>query len=143
MNPEHRAPDDDLVSEAAAALDTSEIAIFRRAWAHWYGAPPEEWRIEPPFLDYMFGGPAPPWVRDYARRVVEANRREPIDPCAWGVRSLHVPSPVRGFLSAVLAVAILVVLVVLAERAAQHIAGVDTCFTPPCYDTRPPSLPGQ
>ena len=127
------ASDDDLVAEAAAALDIPEIAIFRRAWAHWYGADPEERRIERSFLVYMFGGPAPPWARDYARRVVAANRRELIDPRAWGVRSLHVRSPWRGFLSAVLAVTVLVVLVVLADAAAKRIAGVEACFTPPCY----------
>lgn len=126
-------PDDDLVAEAAAALDVPEIAIFRRAWSHWYGGTPDERRIERPFLVYMFGGAAPAWARDYARRVVEAHRREVIDPRAWGVRSIYVRSPLRGFLSVVLAVAVLVVLVVLADAAAKQIAGVEACLTPPCY----------
>lgn len=134
-----RVPDGDLVSEAAAALDIPEIAIFRRAWTHWYGGTPDERRIEPPFLRYMFGGSAPPWVRAYARHVVESHRREPIDPRAWGVRSSYVRNPVRGYLLTLASVTVIVVLVVLADSAARHIAGTDACYTPPCYgDGRSP-----
>lgn len=127
------ASDAALVSEAAAALDIAEIAVFRRAWSEWYGAPPEEARIEPPFVIYMFGGPAPMWVRAYARRIVAEHRRAVLDPRAWGVFSAYVRNPVRGYLLAVVSVLVLIALVALADIAAQHMPGIQGCLTPPCY----------
>lgn len=137
------ASDAELVTEAAAALDTSEIAIFRRAWCHWYGAAPEEARIERPFVVYMFGGRAPTWVRDYARRVVSENRSGPIEPSAWGFRSAYVRNPVLGYALAVLTVVVVIALVVAADISAQYIAGIEGCLTPPCYDQNltPPPVP--
>lgn len=129
------ASDAALVTEAAAALDIAEIAVFRRAWSEWYGVPPDEGRIEPPFVVYMFGGPAPMWVRAYARRIVAEHRRAVLDPRAWGVRSSYVRNPLCGYLLAVVSVLILIVLVALADTAAQHIPGIEGCFTPPCYAT--------
>lgn len=128
-----------LIAEAAAALDTSEIAIFRRAWAHWYGSAPDETSIEPPFLIYMFDGRAPSWARDYARRIVVRHRAEAIDPYAWGSRSGYVRNPVLGFALAVLTVLIVIGLVVVADYSAQFISGIEGCLTPPCYGSEPPS----
>lgn len=136
MNRAH-ADDAALVTEAAAALDTSEIAIFRRAWAHWYGRAPRESRIEPSFLVYMFGGRAPAWVRDYARRIVALHRDEPLDPRAWDSRVEHVRNPVLGFLLAVLTVVVVIGLVVIADDSARFIAGTEGCLTPPCYGNDP------
>lgn len=134
--------DADLITEAAAALDTSEIAIFRRAWSYWYGGPADEARIEPPFLIYMFGGRAPHWAREYARRVVAENRAGDIVPQAWGIQSAYVRNPLLGFALTVLAVVVLIGLVVAADIAAQYIAGVEGCLTPPCYDVNPrPPVP--
>lgn len=130
-----QSSDAELVTEAAAALDTSEIDIFRRAWSHWHGGAADEARIEPPFIVYMFGGRAPYWVRDYARMVVTENRACVIDPHAWGIRSRYVRNPLLGYLLTVLAVFVLIVLVVAADISAQYIAGIEGCFTPPCYDT--------
>lgn len=127
-----------LISEAAAALDTSEISIFRRAWAHWYGSPPDEASIEPPFLVYMFEGRAPSWARDYARRIVVRHEAETIDPYAWGSRSGYVRNPVLGFALAVLTVVIVIALVVVADYSAQFISGIEGCLTPPCYAQAPP-----
>lgn len=129
--------DSALVAEAAAALDTSEIAIFRHAWAHWYGHAPSESRIEPSFLVYMFGGRAPAWVRDYARRIVARHRAEPLDPGAWGSRVDYVRNPLLGYLLAVLTVLVVIALVVVADYSAQYIAGIEGCLTPPCYDSDP------
>ena len=136
-----QATDTELITEAAAALDTSEIAIFRRAWSHWYGAPADEARVEPPFLVYMFGGRAPHWAREYARRVVEENRARTIEPQAWGTVSSYVRNPLLGFALAVLSVLVVIALVVAADISAQYIAGIEGCFTPPCYELHPP--PGQ
>lgn len=127
------ATDAALVTEAAAALDVPEIAVFRRAWSEWYGAPPEEAHIEPPFVVYMFGGPAPMWVRAYARRVVAEHRRAVLDPRAWGVGPAYIRNPALGYLLAAASVLVLIVLVALADVAAQHLAGIEGCFTPPCY----------
>lgn len=129
--------DSALISEAAAALDTSEIAIFRRAWVHWYGVPAVEARVEPLFLIYMFGGRAPSWVRDYARRIVARHRDQPLDPYDWGSRSGYARNPLLGFALAVLAVVVVIALVIAADYSAQFITGLEGCFTPPCYGTGP------
>lgn len=122
-----------LVTEAAAALDTSEIAVFRGAWWHWYGHAPDEGRLEAQFITYMFGGSVPVWVRDYARRVVAEHRGGRLVPRVWGFRSPYIRNPVLGYTLAVVAVAVLIVLVVLASGAAEYIGGLDGCVTPPCY----------
>lgn len=122
-----------LVTEAAAALDTAEIAVFRRAWLHWYGDWPDEDRIVASFIPYMFGGSAPVWVRDYARRVVSAQRHGHFVPHRWGFSSTYVRNPLLGYALAVVAAATLIILVVLASAAAEYITGLDGCITPPCY----------
>lgn len=136
-----RASDAELVTEAAAALDTSEIEIFRRAWTHWHGGAADEARIEPRFIIYMFGGGAPFWVRDYARQVVDENRSSLIQPQLWGIHSSYIRNPLLGYALTVLAVLVLIALVVAADISAQYIAGVEGCFTPPCYDTSIPQAP--
>lgn len=138
-----QSSDAELVTEAAAALDTSEIEIFRRAWTHWHGGAADETRIEPRFLVYMFGGRAPYWVRDYARHVVNENRSSLIQPQAWGIRSSYIRNPLLGYVLTVLAVVVLIALVVAADISAQYIAGIEGCFTPPCYDTSAPLPPGH
>lgn len=135
------ASDAELVTEAAAALDTSEIEIFRRAWAHWHGDAVDEARIEPRFVVYMFGGRAPFWVRDYARQVVSENRSSLIQPQAWGIRSSYIRNPLLGYALTVLAVVVLIGLVVTADISAQYIAGLEGCFTPPCYSADLPQAP--
>jgi len=126
-----------LVTEAAAALDTEEIAIFRRAWAHWYGHAPSESCIGPSFLVYMFGGRAPARVCDYTRRIVPLHRDEPLDPRAWGSRVDYVRNPLLGFSLAALTVVVVRGLVLIADYSAQFIADIEGCLTPPCYDSNP------
>jgi hypothetical protein len=86
----------------------------------------------------MFGGRAPHWARDYARRVVEENRTGTIRPLAWGIRSSYVRNPLVGYALTVLAVIVLIGLVAAADISAQYIAGIEGCLTPPCYDSNPP-----
>lgn len=82
-------------------------------------------------------------MRDYARLVVSENRACLIDPRAWGIHSRYVRNPLLGYLLTVVAVFVLIMLVVLADISAQYIAGVEGCFTPPCYDLNlNPSRPG-
>ena len=64
--------DADLASEAKAALGILDFELFRTAWRNWYGAEPEDRRLEPAFVAYLYTTRLPGYVRHFARQVLEA-----------------------------------------------------------------------
>ena len=65
--------DGDRVVYAAKVLDVSEFELFERAYSDWYGREPETLTIEHEFVQYLYFGAAPPWVRHYARMTLDAH----------------------------------------------------------------------
>lgn len=84
--------DRSLVTEAAAALDTSEIAVFRGAWWHWSGRAPDEGRLEAQFITYMFGGSVPVWVRGRCSPLISFTIRRMTRSASGGTPARH-PGP--------------------------------------------------
>ncbi len=128
-------PDVGQVLEASSLLDITEFELFRLAFVHWFGHRPEERRLERAFAVYMFRQVAPLWVRDFARRVVEAAAAGPLDRAAFGVspRAGSARMVSRGLRFAVALIVTLAVLVLGAELAALTLGVGGRCLFPPCY----------
>ena len=77
--------DADLAAEAKAALGILDFELFRTAWRNWYGAEPEDRRLEPAFVAYLYTKRLPGYVRHFARRVLDAAATGRLDPAVFGV----------------------------------------------------------
>jgi|GEM_PF-5571202 len=73
---ESATQDCETVVRAAQLLDISEYELFLRAYGCWYPDTPDEWRIDELFAAFMFDNAVPFWVRDFARKVLQATRRD-------------------------------------------------------------------
>ena len=128
-------PDIQSVLDAAAMLDVTEYELFRLAYRRWYGSVPDDGKVEPHFVAYMFRNVVPLWVRHFARKVESLFRRGKLDRHALGVDRLAT-SPEMVSLGVRYTVAIgvvLVTLVVLAEFVANVLDLGERCLFPPCY----------
>lgn len=132
---ENIRPDVQAVLDAAALLDITEYDVFHLAYARWHGERADENTMEPFFVAYMFHEVVPLWVRHFARLVQDLARVGTLDRTALGVELLpSTQQMVRtGVRYAVGIVTALLVLLVLAEFAAQFIDLGSRCFFPPCY----------
>lgn len=132
---ENIRPDVQAVLDAAALLDITEYDVFHLAYARWHGERADENTMEPFFVAYMFHDVVPLWVRHFARKVQDLSRLGRLDRASMGVELL--PSTRRmvraGVRYTVGIVTALLVLLVLAQFAAQFIGLSARCFFPPCY----------
>ena len=125
--------DVDRVLRASAVLDIAEVDLFSRAYLRWYGRAASAEDLERLFVAYMFADRVPIFVRDYARRVLnaETDRREmPAE--------LHPPAPSGrrtgfGIAMLLLQLVILLGLVGLAEFSLSGSGPFPACILPPCY----------
>ena len=128
-------PDIQSVLNAAGMLDITEYELFRLAYLRWYGHVPDDDKVEPHFVAYMFRNVVPLWVRHFARKVEGLFLRGELDRHALGVDRL-VTSPEMVSLGIRYTVGIGVVLaalVVLAEFVATVLDLEGRCLFPPCY----------
>lgn len=132
---ENLAPDIDSVLNATALLDITEWDFFNLAYNRWHGEPAKDGIMEPIFAAYMFNDVVPLWVRHFARLVERLYRRGTLDRRELGVDRLPSSSQMvtRGMRYTVMVTAIIVMLIVLAEFAAQFTNLGERCMFPPCY----------
>ena len=90
---ERMLSDADLAAEAKAALGILDFELFRTAWRNWYGAEPEDGRLEPAFVAYLYTNRLPGYVRHFARRVLDAAAKGRLDPAVFGVDGRVVQAP--------------------------------------------------
>lgn len=109
--------DTDLVTAARARLGILDFEFFRAAWRHWHGAEPEDRRLEPAFVTYLFHQRAPGYVRHFARRVLEDAAAGRLDPLALGldhrVRHEAIPDLCEGFSAVTVASAVLLLFLMM------------------------------
>ncbi len=77
--------DDDLVTEAKAALDILDFELFRVAWRNWHGMEPDDRWLEPAFVTYLFKRFVPGYVRHFARQVLAEAAAGRLVPADFGV----------------------------------------------------------
>lgn len=118
-----------LVLDAATALDITEFQLFELAYADWFGDEPDVYRVEPTFVNYMFHGEIPAWVRQYARKTLMNQDARP--------RALHAavqqPSRLRGSIYFLILAFALGVLLLTATSSTDLLPAVQECYFPPCY----------
>ena len=109
--------DADLAAEAKAALGILDFELFRTAWRSWYGAEPEDRRLEPAFVAYLYTTRLPNYVRHFARQVLDAAATGRLDPAAFGVEGRPAQAAVTDlsdrFAAASMALALLLTLLVI------------------------------
>jgi hypothetical protein len=119
---EHEVPQDtrDVLS-ASAALEITEFELFTLAYVRWYGHPAQTDRMEAYYTPYMFGGRVPPWVRQYARDVIEQAHAGRLDPVVFGVHPRPETNSMarRGIRFTVVITSILVTLHLVAILVSQ------------------------
>ena len=76
--------DADLAAQAKAVLGILDFELFRTAWRSWYGAEPEDRRLEPAFVAYLYTTRLPGYVRHFARQVLDAAAAGTLDPAVFG-----------------------------------------------------------
>ena len=72
-------PEDNIVAQAANRLGVGEFQIFQLAHADWFGAEADARQLEPVFFRYLMHDQTDPWVRHYARRIVDLDDRGVLD----------------------------------------------------------------
>ena len=112
-----RLSDDELVTEAKAALGILDFELFRAAWRSRHGAEPNDRRLEPAFVTYLFTRFVPGYVRHFARQVLAeatAGRLEPADfGVKRGVREGPVPDLRDSFAATSVACVLAITLVIV------------------------------
>ncbi len=108
--------DADLAAEAKAALGILDFELFRTAWRSWYGAEPEDRRLEPAFVTYLYTTRLPGYVRHFARQVLDAAAAGCLDPAAFGVDGRSAQAAVTDLSDrfAATSMALVLLLIVLA-----------------------------
>lgn len=90
------SPDVTAVVAASEALNVREFNLFRVAYAWWYGRDASEKDVERPFMRYLFTEQAPPWVRQFAREVLDRKSQGRLDPKHYGLPPLPAPPTISG-----------------------------------------------
>jgi hypothetical protein len=82
-----------LIFGACRLLRLPEFRFFQLAHERWFGRRAEDRELEPAFVRFLYGAPAPLWVRHLAREVMGRARFEPIGPETYGVEPI-LPPPI-------------------------------------------------
>lgn len=133
---EHDIPDDVmLVLRAASLLETGEFTVFEIAYRQWFGETGDEKTIERHFVRYMFNDIVPAWVCHFARRVLDLDHRDALDPGVFGLapRQPDRGAQQRGAAHFLWIAIVMIVLIVAARVAADSFPGTRACMLPPCY----------
>lgn len=129
-----------LVAEAANRLGVGEFQFFQLAHEAWFGATVNPEALEPVFLSYMLNDNVPPYVRHFARNVIQRDDAGKLDAQADEFHRFDRGTTRRALLSLPRGVTIVTLVVVftatfMALMLYQHrpaIIGTPNCQFPPC-----------
>ena len=126
------------VVAAAAILHISEFELFRLAYHDWYGTAPPPDVLAEPFEHYLLKTLVPPWVRQFARKILKLSAEKRLNPVEYGIQ----PPPAARIRSVLLGIAALLfmfaLVAMLVSMAMPDCTPGSTgcgsvCFFPPCY----------
>lgn len=128
-------PDCRDVLNTAAVLETTEFNVFRLAYRKWFGKLTSDTEIERFYVPYMFREVVPPWVRSFCRVILKSEENGQLD-----AREYVTPKPrlkrqvvVRFVVKLIIAIVSMILLILLADLAAQQMGLAGRCMFPPCY----------
>ncbi len=131
-------PEDNVVAQAANRLGVGEFQIFQLAHADWFGAEADTKQLEPVFFRYLMEDQTDPWVRHYARRIVDLDDRGVLDTGdahyhRYDARSMRPLSRASGLLRFSAVVLFIIVFFGVAITALHGIIPEPLgCMFPPC-----------
>jgi len=118
-----------LVLEASTFLDITEYHLFELAYRDWFGDDPAIYQVEPTFVNYMFNGVIPNWVRQFARKTL---RSQSENPQSQQAARFQAP-PLRGSIYFLVAAFTVGILFLSATSSADLAPALQQCYFPPCY----------
>lgn len=130
--------EDNVVAQAANRLGVGEFQVFQLAHADWFGAEADAKELEPVFFRYLMQDQTDPWVRHYARRIVELDDRGVLDSDnahyhRYDARSMRPLSRVSGVLRFTAVVLFVIVFFVVSIVAMNGVFPEPLgCLFPPC-----------
>ena len=131
-------PEDNIVAQAANRLGVGEFQVFQLAHADWFGAEADAKELEPVFFRYLLHDQTDPWVRHYARRIVDLDDRGALDTDnahyhRYDARSMRPLSRVSGLLRFLAVVGFVIVFFGVAIVAMRGVIPEPFgCLFPPC-----------
>ena len=131
-------PEDNVVAQAANRLGVGEFQIFQLAHADWFGKEADAKRLEPVFFRYLMHDQTDPWVRHFARRIVDLDDRGVLDTGSehyhrYDARSMRPLSRVSGVVRFTMVILFVVVFFGVSMFALNGIIPEPFgCLFPPC-----------
>jgi len=132
----HETPADCvLVADTAGLLEITEFRLFQLAFGEWYGRKIRDYEAEDYFTAFMYFDRVPFWVRRFCYKILDLQKAGKLNPCDFGIVPQHFEYrllrwAVRGV---TLMLAVFIVLLFLANTAADLMPFLNECYFPPCY----------
>lgn len=127
------------VADAANLLQVGEFQLLQLAFHAWHERDMPQAMIDQTFTQYMLYNEVPFWARQYAREIIEIDRRGELDDNQSHYHRYdaeyrtHVPGGAKKFIWAAM---ILVVAVFGSILLADGITGSGGSIFPPYFDTK-------
>jgi len=131
-------PEDNVVAQAANRLGVGEFQLFQLAHADWFGVEADAKELEPLFFRYLMHDQTDPWVRHYARRIIDLDDRGVLDGDnaqyhRYDARSMRPLSRISGVLRFTAVVLFVIVFFVVSIVAMNGVIPEPLgCLFPPC-----------
>ena len=131
-------PEDNVVAQAANRLGVGEFQVFQLAHADWFGTEADAKGLEPVFFRYLMHDQTDPWVRHFARRIVDLDDRGVLDTNSehyhrYDARSMRPLSRVSGVLRFTIVILFVIIFFGVSMFALNGIIPEPFgCLFPPC-----------
>ena len=131
-------PEDNVVAQAANRLGVGEFQIFQLAYADWFGTEADAKRLETVFFRYLMHDQTDPWVRHFARRIIDLDDRGALEGDSehyhrYDARSMRPLSRASGLIRFLAVVLSIIVFFAIAITAMHDIIPEPFgCMFPPC-----------
>ena len=124
-----------LVADTAGLLEISEFRVFQLAFGEWYGREIRDYEAEDYFTAFMYQDRVPFWVRRFCHEILNLHAAGKLNPLDFGIKPARfeyrlLQWAVRGV---TLLLAIFIILLFLANSAADLMPFLKECYFPPCY----------
>jgi hypothetical protein len=121
-------------TDTAGLLEITEFKLFGVAYERWFGRGISDQALEPYFVEYMFNGVAPHWVRQFCRQVLLDSGHGDLDPTRYGAVAPAAGSGLRGVVYLVTLSALGTLLLLSAFDGSSALPeAIRGCYFPPCY----------
>ena len=124
-----------LVADTAGLLEISEFRVFQLAFREWYGREIRDHEAEDYFTAFMYFDRVPFWVRRFCHIIQNLDAAGKLNPRDFGITPQRFEYrllrwAVKGV---TVMLAVFIILLFLANTAADLMPFLKECYFPPCY----------